>query len=464
MILASESGNGTTKRKKDRWRCNGSAFVSTQQQRTIVAHEKLSGQSSRRLASEAVDLCAITEYDHSRNAIMPPQIKQDLNRSGWETTDFPSVCERCLPDNPYVQMLKEDYGAECKLCTRPFTVFKWKADRTSRQKRTGICLTCARLKNCCQCCMLDLSFGLPITIRDAALKMVAPGPQSEVNREYFAQNNEREIEEGRGLEGYEKTDEKARDLLRRLANSEPYYKKQRRLEAEESEGGPKLLENGENRAASHVPGPMRTVKSQYGSAYGGAARAATADRGGKSGRGGRGGARGGRSFPSAAALPPQPADILPPADQNITSLFVTGVEDDLPEHEIRVFFQKHGTLRSLVCSHRSHCAFVNYMERADAEAAAAACQGRAVVKGVPLRVQWGRPKPLDNMDRDQRLENARSGRQMDQGIAKHSADARGELALADGAVMPNPSNDLDGLVIAPPPGQDEVEYAAMTGE
>lgn len=46
---------------------------------------------------------------------MPPQIKQDLNRSGWETTDFPSVCENCLPDNPYVQMLKDDHGAECKI-------------------------------------------------------------------------------------------------------------------------------------------------------------------------------------------------------------------------------------------------------------------------------------------------------------------------------------------------------------
>lgn len=46
---------------------------------------------------------------------MPPQIKQDLNRSGWESTDFPSVCESCLPENPYVQMLKEDYGAECKI-------------------------------------------------------------------------------------------------------------------------------------------------------------------------------------------------------------------------------------------------------------------------------------------------------------------------------------------------------------
>jgi hypothetical protein len=50
---------------------------------------------------------------------MPPQIKQDLNRSGWETTDFPSVCENCLPDNPYVQMLKEDFGQECKLQVPP---------------------------------------------------------------------------------------------------------------------------------------------------------------------------------------------------------------------------------------------------------------------------------------------------------------------------------------------------------
>lgn len=46
---------------------------------------------------------------------MPPQIKHDLNRSGWESTDFPSVCESCLPENPYVQIIKEDHGAECKI-------------------------------------------------------------------------------------------------------------------------------------------------------------------------------------------------------------------------------------------------------------------------------------------------------------------------------------------------------------
>lgn len=358
-------------------------------------------------------------------------------------------------------MLKEDYGAECKLCTRPFTVFRWKADRTARQKRTGICLTCARLKNCCQCCMLDLSFGLPITIRDAALKMVAPGPQSEVNREYFAQNNEREIEEGRGLEGYEKTDEKARDLLRRLARSEPYYKKQRRLEAEGTEegGGQKLLESGEGSEGTHTPGPIRTSdsrKSQYGSAYG----SRTGTPSSSTSRGGRTGGPPRKAFPSAASLPPQPQDILPPADRNITSLFLTGVEDDLPEHDLRMHFSQFGQLRSVVCSHRSHCAFMNFIDRASAEKAAEACQGRAVVKGVPLRVQWGRPKPLDNLDRDQRIENARAGRQTEQ-----AAGPTGRKAIAGPAGEGEGDEDLDRLASVPaPPGEEDVEYAAMAGE
>ena len=378
---------------------------------------------------------------------MPPAIKQDMNRSGWETTDMPSVCERCLPGNPYVQMIKEDYGEACKICTRPFTVFRWKADRTSRQKRTGICLTCARLKNCCQHCMLDLSFGLPITIRDAALKMVAPGPQSEVNREYFAQNNERELEEGRGLEGYEKTDEKARDLLRRLAANEPYYKKQRRLEAEEK--AQKLLAD-----TPHEPGPIRTKdvkgKSAYGYSYGSNASHAPAHKQAKSSR----------KAASSAARPPKPQDILPPADSKITSLFITGVEDDLPEHEIRTYFAQYGALRSVVCSHRSHCAFINYMDRESAEKAAAALQGRASVNGVPLRVQWGRPKPLDSMDREERLENARAGR----ATANAIEGDKGAKAIeaASGAEGAGSAGSLEAL--APPPGQQDVEYAAMGGE
>lgn len=302
--------------------------------------------------------------------------------------------------------------------------------------------------------MLDLSFGLPIVVRDAALKMIAPGPNSEINREYYAQEHEKEIEEGRGaIEAYEKTDEKARELLRRLANSEPYYKKQRRIEAEGGTEAQKLLESSSKEP--HNPGPIRTSDSRP-SGY--------AQRAGPSSRGGRGGARGGRAFPGTAVLPPQPQDILPPSDPNITSLFITGVEDDLPEHDIRAHFAQFGTLRSVVCSHRSHCAFMNYLTREGAETAAAACQGKAVVKGVPLRVQWGRPKPLDNMDRDTRMAQARAGRETAAAVKAGS----GRPALAAGSAA-GPAGTMDEEsdsvgMIAAPPGSEDVQYASLAGE
>ena len=342
--------------------------------------------------------------------------------------------------------LDANHFLECKICTRPFTVFRWKPDRTARTKRTNICLTCARLKNCCQCCMLDLSFGLPITVRDAALKMVAPGPNSSINREYYAQEHERELEEGRGaVEEYEKTDEKARDLLRRLANSEPYYKKQRRLEA----SGEAQEKPTEQKQIGYGPGPVRTQDSRRGGLVGA--------------RGGRGGARGGRPFSSTAQVPPSPADILPPADPNITSLFVTGVEDDLPEHAIRAFFAPFGTIRSIICSHRSHCAFINYVDRESAEKAAEHCQGRAVVQGCPLRVQWGKPKPLDNLDREERMGYARQGRQTAAAVSATGSE-KAITSSGDAGTEPEASQEDNSYVVAPPPGTGNVTYASLLGD
>lgn len=304
-----------------------------------------------------------------------------------------------------------------------------------------MCLTCARLKNCCQSCMLDLSFGLPITVRDAALKMVAPGPQSDVNREYYAQEHEKEIEEGRGaLEEYEKTDDKARDLLRRLANSEPYYKKQRRLAAEEEE----KETAPEQKQIDYGPGPVRTSDT----------RKPTSTL-----RSSRGGGR-----PMQGARAPQMEDWLPPQDSNITSLFVTGVEDDLPEHAIRTFFTPFGQIRSIVCSHRSHCAFINYATREGAEAAAANCQGKAVIKGCPLRIKWGKPKPLDNTDREQRMEWAKEGRQTAAGMEAAQGRRSGAGGPAQGQIEAAPEDDGTTYVVAPPPGASEVQYASLAGD
>ena len=214
--------------------------------------------------------------------------------------------------------------------------------------------------------MLDLSFGLPIAIRDAALKLVTQGPSSSINREYFAQNHEGQLTDGQVPEEYEKTDQAARELLKKLAKSEPYYKRRRLDNAGEgssSSGGPNVI-GASNTGRGGGPGPARTGGRGGGTRGGGFASKCAS--------------QGRRQFPSASQLPPGPQDITPPADQTITSLFLTGVEDDLAEHSIRTFFSAFGQIRSIVCVHRSRAAFVNFATRAGAEAAAESCQGRAV--------------------------------------------------------------------------------------
>lgn len=283
--------------------------------------------------------------------------------------------------------------------------------------------------------MLDLSFGLPIAVRDAALKMVAPGPQSDINREYYAQNNEKLIEDGQGTEEYEKTDEKARELLRRLAHSKPYFRKGRTVDESEIASGSGNAAVG---AGVGGPGPIRTRDSR-------AAKASGAKPGGK----------GRQAFPSAAQLAPTPKDWLPPDDKNIMSLFVTGVEDDLPEYKLRDFFKAHGKIKSLVCSHMSHCAFINYETREAAEKAAAACEGRAVIAGCPLRIRWGQPKAIGTMGKDERsrmLQDARI-RQTSQRPQQKALQGSGS---GQGAAAPP--------VAAPPGAENAPNYASLAGE
>ncbi len=65
-----------------------------------------------------------------------------------------------------------------------------------RFKRTEICTSCAKIKNVCQTCVLDLQFGLPVQVRDAALGVKNAAPTSDMNREYFMQNMEARLKDG----------------------------------------------------------------------------------------------------------------------------------------------------------------------------------------------------------------------------------------------------------------------------
>lgn len=62
-----------------------------------------------------------------------------------------------------------------------------------RFKKTEVCQTCSRMKNVCQTCLLDLEYGLPIQVRDAALKVQDDLPRNDINKEYYIQNMDNEV-------------------------------------------------------------------------------------------------------------------------------------------------------------------------------------------------------------------------------------------------------------------------------
>lgn len=112
-------------------------------------------------------------------------VKRELNLQTWEDADFPTVCDLCLGTNPRLRMQKDAFGAECKVCLRPFSTFRWCGGTGERFRRTLICGSCARAKNVCQSCVLDVKNGVPVQVRDTLLGIEDDAPKLETNRMVF---------------------------------------------------------------------------------------------------------------------------------------------------------------------------------------------------------------------------------------------------------------------------------------
>ncbi|CAJ0625513.1 7464_t:CDS:2 [Entrophospora sp. SA101] len=299
--------------------------------------------------------------------------KSDPNKQGWEESEFPILCETCLGDNPYVRMTKQCYGKECKVCSRPFTIFRWLPGAGMRYKKTEICQTCAKLKNVCQTCLLDLQYNLPVQVRDTALNVTNDAPRSDINREYFAQNIEGKISGPESLINYGKADSAGKDMLKKLARTEPYYKRNRphicsfyvKGNCTRGDECPYRHEIPEENELSH-----QNIKDRY---YGTNDPVAKKMLNRVKGGGG--------------------SNITPPEDKTITSLFITGIEDDITESDLRGHFYAFGEIKSVVVVHKSKCAFVNYATRASAEQAVEKSHNNLNIKDHDLKISWGRPRP-----------------------------------------------------------------------
>lgn len=304
------------------------------------------------------------------------------NRQNWEEADFPILCQTCLGDNPYIRMMKEKFGQECKICDRPFTTFRWCPGARMRFKKTEICQTCSKLKNICQTCLLDLEYGLPVQVRDQALGLIDDLPKSEVNKEYYTQNMERAIAntDGTTAVGEVGKAQAANDILSRLARNTPYYKRNLPHICSfwvkgECKRGEECPYRHETPTDPEDPLSDQNIKDRY---YG--VNDPVAD----------------KLLKRAANCPD--ITLAAPEDKTITTLYIGGVTEEMNEQDLRDHFYQFGEIRSIHIATKQSCAFVQFTKRSEATMAAEKSLGKLIIKGKKLAIRWGRSQGSSKLD------------------------------------------------------------------
>lgn len=355
----------------------------------------------------------------------------DLNKS-MGNEEFPILCKTCLGPNPMVRMTMERWGKGCKICERPFTVYKWKPGPQSRFKATELCYTCAKMKNVCQTCVLDLKYGLPVQVIESVMRRADLMPQtvSKPGQRYQMEQVERDLNRG----NFQEYSQAQHEVLEQLARRQPYYKRNDvKLCSFYARGECNRGEDCPFRHEMPKPeGPLshQNIRDRYAGkndpvAERMLARVRGAGRGGEGGSGGGGGGGGGH--------PGHLPRLMPPEDPTITTLFVAGLDSSVTETDLRVIFEEHAPVKQIRMVPNKNFAFVCLASRIGAEKAARELHNNVSIRGVPLRLAWGKRRagPADKGD-------AAAG----PGVV--NPDSVAHLQMPSAAALP-----VDGL---PPPG------------
>ncbi|KAK0554476.1 Pre-mRNA-splicing factor slt11 [Tilletia horrida] len=316
--------------------------------------------------------------------------KQDTASAGSESADMPILCESCLGPNPYVRMTRIPYGGECKICTRPFTVFRWSPGSGARFKRTEICTTCAKIKNVCQTCILDLQYSLPVQVRDTAMGVKNQAPSTDINRQFYVNNIEAQYAGSSDAmipSAAGPSSRAGQDLLRKLTRSEPSYKRNRpQLCSFFAKGN---CTRGDTCPYRHELPPSMADPASAGDL----GKQNIQDR------------YHGRADPVAKRLLSRASNssglaLTPPEDKSVVTLFLSNLpESSLDgEESIRNWLSETAnvdvgeSIRSITLVTKTRCAFINFSSRERAEEAAEQCRSKMSMDGQEIRISWGRSR------------------------------------------------------------------------
>lgn len=210
---------------------------------------------------------------------------------------------------------------------------------------------------------------MPTQVRDAALKIQDEIPQSEVNKEYYLQNVEKQLALNGGempTGGGKATP--ASDVLAKLARTTPYYKRNLPHICSfwvkgECKRGEECPYRHEKPNEPDDPLSEQNIRDRY---YG--VNDPVAE----------------KLLKRAASLP-----VLEiPSDKTITTLYVGNVGDHLTEVDIRDQFYHYGEIRNVTLVPKQQCAFVQFTKRSAAELAAEKTFNKLVLGGKKLSIRW----------------------------------------------------------------------------
>jgi len=359
--------------------------------------------------------------------------------------DFPFVCEVCLGPNPYLRMIKMPNSRECKISGRPYCAFRWQPGSEARYKETIIAAEVAIAKNVCQVCLMDMEYNLPVAVRD---KLTGAGsadrgvggvqmPTSDVNKEWYWENQKKSFEEGT-LQGYQELNsggakgmgqsfEKLAALSRNNSSSNtPYY--DRNLPKlcsfwvrqtcgrvvnnscpyrpccgtfrfpELASTHPELLSalvrklhmDGAVSVMRDTSAEMEEIRETLRDSQRGSRNEAIKARyhGTKDDKLAQ------KYLERAQNLP----ELTPPEDEGVCSLWVGGLQPAISQQDIHGEFYSYGEILEVKMLPERRCAIVTFSMRKAAEEAAKALYRKLNIKGCQLKVWWAKSQQRKDDD------------------------------------------------------------------
>ncbi|KAJ3434391.1 pre-mRNA-splicing factor rbm22 [Anaeramoeba flamelloides] len=320
---------------------------------------------------------------------MLTETEEKFDPKGFTDSEFPCVCVQCLGPSKYIKMLKRSFQEECPICYRPQSVFSWTRNtRKGGLKKTKICYTCSKIRNCCACCLHDLKFGLPLKVRDYLLGETANQFESKVNKEVSVQLQAGEIDDKQKHYESVEVDEFVLKLLKRF----------RQIVDHRASVCSFWIKGKCNRGAScpfrhEMPkdheittgNPQQTLRNRY---YGSEDKKAD------------------EMIEQLIKI----KSLKPPTDLTITTLKLSGMPNQIANQEVQEKFAQYGEIEYVLVLSAKQMAYVKFKERKDAQIACEKLFHKLNFQGMPTTITWDVETNGDKLisQRKKRLEKKRS--------------------------------------------------------